>query len=145
MKQRMIPEPKNTNEAVTYMLQGLQFFLVKYPIPTIIILLIAFGSGGYVLHDYINSKTVKVETAQPLKALNGSGSLLNIIMPEAYAQEKAKPNQIIVEGKVYGYYNQNYIVYVMEGKSAIFVYNKTAKSAVVITAPWLSDKSTFSK
>jgi hypothetical protein len=116
-------EPKTRSEAVNFMFAGWKYFLLTRPIITILAtaycLLGPLIAGGF----YFASDKVKVTIAEPKEAK----PISNIsIMPQAYA-ETTGGNPILIDGKLYGYYDDNFICYMVQGESKIFVYDKSSK------------------
>jgi len=119
----LMTEPKSRSEAVNFIFAGWKYFLFSRPIITVVAtaycLLGPLVLGGL----YYTSDKVKVTIAQPQEAKPISSIS---IMPQAYAVEVGG-NPILIDGKLYGYYDDNFICYMVQGESKIFVYDKSNK------------------
>ena len=120
----VMTEPKSRSEAVNFIFAGWKYFLFTRPIFTVLItgycLLGPLVLGGL----YYASDRVKVTIAEPKEAKPISSIS---IMPQAMANETMGGNPILIDGKLYGYYDDNFICYVVQGEPKIFVYDKGTK------------------
>lgn len=103
-------------EAFGY-LASFVFFVITHPFAPVSLLTIGVLAGNaYSIQDYFRSDKAKVEIAKPIGDNRGFS-----IMSEAIAQEK-KPNQIIIDNKLYGYFDPDVTCWKVIGKPTILVH-----------------------
>jgi hypothetical protein len=117
-KTEIIVEAQNIDEAMNYMFAGLKYFLKYHTTKTIITLLVIAGSSLYVVFDYVTTTKAKVSDAAPI------GSVITFhVQPTAMAAPMGG-EPIIINNKVYGYYDPNIQVWKEVGSDRFLVYNR---------------------
>ena len=133
-----LTEARDTSEAINYIFIGVKFFLLKHTLKTLLVLMLMAVGPIYVGWDYFTSAKVKIEKALPLDEDTGWRFS---IMPEAYASTGEKPNEIRIDGKLYGYYDPLFTVYVMQGRQKLFIYDKETRESIVMKIPELGSQT----
>lgn len=122
-----IKQTDNVDEALCMLFGGLMYFLKHHTKKTLITIMLVCGSIIYVLFDYLSSDTIKVEKLKPLTEEMS-------LFPNLFAQGK---NTIMLDGKYYGEYDPNFIVYKLKNSNELIIYNKQLKSGYRFEIPAL--------
>lgn len=129
-----LTEATNAKEAFMLMISGYAYFLfkdVKTRVITLTVTALAIGGilwGGY---TYATTDKVKIKEFKPI------GQAFSL-MPMALADGK---NEIIINGKIYGHYDENYQVWKLSGEDVLVVYNKLTNKVIGIDMPSIYNKS----
>jgi len=132
---------RNAGEAVNYIFIGLKFFLIHHTAKTVLVLLFMLSGPIYIAWDWYSSDRIKIKDAEPIQAHGANFKL----MEEAVAAEPQNPNRIEINGKFYGYYDPNFVVYMMTDNERLFIYNKAIGRAVFINAPTMRSSKQLMK
>jgi len=92
---------------------GVTFFAIKKPIKTIMVLLLMGFGPAYVAFDYFGSYRATIEDAVPLKA----------VTPTGFRLTQERPEEIVIQGQVYGYARPGFKAWVLQEVDAILVYD----------------------
>lgn len=122
-----IKQTDNVDEALCMLFGGLMYFLKHHTKKTLITIMLVCGSIICVLFDYLSSDTIKVEKLKPLTEEMS-------LFPNLFAQGK---NTIMLDGKYYGEYDPNFIVYKLKNSNELIIYNKQLKSGYRFEIPAL--------
>lgn len=142
-RHKLMEDARNKSEATSYILIGVKYFLVHYPVITAPFLLLSFGSWAiFGLYYYQNQGTdrLKIQDAQPItQQAKPIGSLL-LPFDIAYAQDKPE-NPIYIGKNVYGFYDPDYKVWKLKDEGVVLVWNIKTNAVFKVEIPTLSDES----
>jgi len=123
----------NWQDAVIAILSGVGYLWKNKRVPTLMFV-VAFG-GQNVLGWYraVTAQVATFQKAEPLQSASPAGFNFQIT-EKAYAGGERGP-RILINGKDYGIYDTNYVVWKIKDKSAMIVYNKQADEVAKISTP----------
>ena len=129
-----LSKAKSPGEAMNYIFIGLKYFLIHHTFKTCIVLGIMLSGPCYIAWQYYTSDMVKIKEAEPVEA-KPTSSIFSLI-PMAYASEPIQTeNRIIIDGKLYGYYDSNIQVWKLKDSDIFLLYDKTTNRIWNIELP----------
>ena len=115
-------------EAIMAISAGVTYFAVKKPIKTVLVLLLMGFGPAYVAFDYFTSYRATIKEAEP------------IAKPTVFHAVQQRTDEIIINGKLYGYSRSGVKAWVLADADAILVFNEKTGEVSKVEIPGFSKR-----